>query len=83
MHDAERPHVPIALDYLLENDPGFFLSDLPAHFQQNAQVVPIAIVLHHVDIRSSFNRLVQTNRIRTAYHAVNLNLLVDAFEVIL
>ena len=50
MDDAEGPDVPIALDYLLEDDSGLFLGDALTHVKQHAQVVPVAIVLHHVDI---------------------------------
>lgn len=52
-------------------------------FEEHAEIVPVGILLHHVDIRAGLNSLVEANRVVTADHSVNFHLLVDASQVFL
>ena len=50
MNDSESPDVTITLDNLFDNDPGLLLRDTASLLEQDPQVIPVAVVLHHVDV---------------------------------
>ena len=83
MHDTQRPYIAIALHYLLQDDACLFLAYAPTDLQQNTQIVPIAIVLHHVNVRTRLDRLVQPHRVRTPDHAMYTHLLMNTIQVVL
>lgn len=57
MDDIERPDIFDALHDLFHDDTRFFLAYVASGFEQHAEIEPIRILLHHVDIGACLNRL--------------------------
>ena len=83
MDDIEGPDVLDATDDLLHDEASFFLLDVLTDFQEDAQIVAIRILLHHVDVRACFDSLVKAHGMLRTYHAVNAHLLMDAVKIVL
>ena len=49
--------------------------------KQHSQVISICILLHHVNVLTCFDGLVESNRVFTLNHSVNSHLFVDTVKV--
>ena len=83
MDNTKFPDV-FASEYNLpKNLTDFELSYCLAQFEQYCEVKAVAIVLHHVDIRLRFYRVVQTHTILRLYHIVDLHFFLDCVQILL
>ena len=64
MDDVECPHILDALHHLFDDDTGLFLADVPTSFQKDSKIESISVLLHHVDVGSCFDSLMQSNCVR-------------------
>ena len=83
MDDSQLPNIFGPLNDLLHDDSSLGLTYVAAHLEQHSQVIPICVLLHHVNIGACFDGLMKADGMRTPYHPVNLYLLVDTIEVVL
>eukprot|EP00353_Schmidingerella_taraikaensis_P008731 CAMPEP_0185582732 /NCGR_PEP_ID=MMETSP0434-20130131/21087_1 /TAXON_ID=626734 ORGANISM="Favella taraikaensis, Strain Fe Narragansett Bay" /NCGR_SAMPLE_ID=MMETSP0434 /ASSEMBLY_ACC=CAM_ASM_000379 /LENGTH=63 /DNA_ID=CAMNT_0028201637 /DNA_START=1598 /DNA_END=1789 /DNA_ORIENTATION=+ len=61
MNDVQGPDIFDTLDDLSDDDAGLFLADMASSLKQDSQIVTIRILLHHVDVGASFDRLMQAH----------------------
>ena len=83
MDDIQGPDILDALHNLLDDDTRLFLADVTAGFQEDAKIESIGVLLHHVNVGSCLDGLVESDGVRRAHHAVNFDLLVDAIKIFL
>ena len=80
--DAEVPNVFDSDHELAQDNSGLVLFDPLADLEQDAQIVPIRILLHHIDVLTCLDGLVQSDGVLTLDHAVDPDFLMDAVQVL-
>ena len=83
MNDIERPDIFDSAHNLIDNYPCLLLPNVLFNFQQDAKIVPISILLHHVNIGACLDRLMKPDRVLASHHAMDAYLLVNAVKVVL
>ena len=80
MDNAKGPDVMIAQHDLFHDHPGLVLTDFTAQLEEDTEVVPIAIILHHIDVGASLDGLVKADGVRASDHAMDPHLLMDTIK---
>ena len=83
MNDVESPDVFYTLNHLLHYQSCFFLAYVTSALQEHTQVVPICILLHHINIWTCLNGLVQAHGVITSNHTMDLHFFMDTVKIFL
>ena len=81
--DAQIPHILNSNNKLTQNDSRFLLFNTVSDLEQNTQIKTICIFLHHVDILTCLDCLMQSHRVFTLHNAMDTYFLMDAVQVLL